>query len=115
MKSLYKITTNLSLLAFCGAVFTGCLSSTTQMGSPEAKTVATGSTAGANSQNVNTALQRCSRPFGTVTFHEDKNETWYRYLTRDLRLTSTIPILKLLAQQSNCFVIVERGDGLDEN
>ena len=34
---------------------------------------------------------------------------WYYRLTREYKLTSTVPLIRLLVQQSNCFVIVERG------
>lgn len=114
MNSFIKITANFSFTLFLCVLLAGCLSSTTQMGTPEAKTVATGSSAGSSAQGTNSALERCYAPLGTVSFHEDKNETWYRYLTRDLRLTSTVPVLRLLAQQSNCFVVVERGEGMDD-
>jgi len=39
---------------------------------------------------------------------EDTQSDWYRRLEQE-KLGSTVPVLKLLAQQSNCFVVVERG------
>lgn len=96
-------------------VFSGCaMSGSTQTGHSSAKTVATGSAGGANSEGANKDLERCAAPLGTVSFHEDKADTWYQILTRDLRLPSTIPVLRLLTQQSNCFVIVERGAGMKD-
>lgn len=86
----------------------GCMSSMST-GSSEAKTTATGSAGGANSQNANSALETCSNSLGTLAIYEDQSETWYQHLTSDLRLPSTVPVLRLLAQQSNCFVVVERG------
>jgi len=80
-----------------------------QMGSPEAKTTATGSAAGSNVENANSQLEKCSATMGTVTIVEDTHASWYGILTRQLRLGSTVPVLKLLVQQSNCFVVVERG------
>jgi len=50
---------------------------------------------------------------GTVALVEDQNAHWYHYLSHDLRLGSTTPVLKLLVQQSNCFVVVERGRAMN--
>lgn len=69
----------------------------------------TGSSAGETSKNANASIEKCTAPLGTVAFYEDQHTDWYSILTRDYRLTSTIPVLRLLAQQTNCFVIVERG------
>lgn len=96
-------------------IMSGCaMSGSTQSGASSAKTAATGSAGGANAQNVNNGLERCVAPLGTVSIHEDKTDTWYQVLTRDLRLPSTVPVLRLLIQQTNCFVIVERGKGMDD-
>ena len=68
-----------------------------------------GSAAGRNSNNSNPTLEHCDRPLGTVGVVEEQSGDWYRYLTSDLRLPSTIPVIRMLIQQSNCFVVVERG------
>ena len=80
-----------------------------QMGSPEAKTTATGSAAGSTTQGANSQLEKCSATMGTVAIVEDTHASWYGILTGQWRLGSTVPVLKLLVQQSNCFVVVERG------
>ncbi|WP_153146497.1 CsgG/HfaB family protein [Dechloromonas sp. H13] len=80
-----------------------------QMGSPEAKTTATGSAAGSNVQGANSQLEKCAATMGTVAIVEDTHASWYGILTGQWRLGSTVPVLKLLVQQSNCFVVVERG------
>lgn len=95
-------------------LFSGCAMSSMSTGSAEAKTTATGSAGGANTQNANSGLERCTQTLGTLAIYEDKSETWYHHLTSDLRLPSTIPVLRLLAQQSNCFVIVERGKAMKQ-
>ncbi|MBS1137848.1 MAG: peptidoglycan-binding protein [Proteobacteria bacterium] len=89
----------------------GCISNPVQMGSPEAKTTATGATAGGTSVGANPQLERCDRPLGTLALLEDQQADWYSILTREYKLTSTVPLLRLLVQQSNCFVVVERGRG----
>jgi len=80
-----------------------------QMGSPEAKTTATGSAGGSTTQGANSQLEKCSATMGTVAIVEDTHASWYGILTGQWRLGSTVPVLKLLVQQSNCFVVVERG------
>lgn len=92
-------------------VLAGC--SNMQMGSPEAKTAATGSAGGANSENANKQLERCSSSLGTIAVVEDTNASWYGILTGQMRLGSTAPVLKLLIQQSNCFVVVDRGRAMN--
>lgn len=80
-----------------------------QMGSSDAKTEATGSAGGAQSQNASNKLEHCDASLGTMAVVEDTNAPWYGILTGQYRLGSTSPVLKLLIQQSNCFVVVERG------
>lgn len=89
---------------------TGCIGM--QMGSESAKTTATGSAAGSSTQNVNPALERCDSPLGTVAIVEETSSLWYTYLRTDWKLGPTTPVLKMLAQQSGCFVVVERGRAL---
>jgi len=93
-----------------GALFaTLAACSNMQMGSPEAKTAATGSAAGSTTTNANSQLEKCTATMGTVAIVEDTHASWYGILTGQWRLGSTVPVLKLLVQQSNCFVVVERG------
>jgi len=91
-------------------LITGCAS--TNVGSKSAKTAATGSAGGATSKNANDGLERCEQALGTMAVIEDTNTDWYRTLN-DRKLGSTVPVLKLLAQQSNCFVVVERGRAMN--
>ncbi|MDR6890144.1 MULTISPECIES: CsgG/HfaB family protein [Variovorax] len=80
-----------------------------QMGSPSAKTVATGSAAGSATAGESSQLERCESPLGTVSLIENVNSGWYTILTGEYRLPPTANLLRLLVQQSNCFVVVERG------
>lgn len=99
-----------ALVAF---LFSGCVSGSGNVSRGATKDSAvTGGAAGANSTG-NTAVEKCSAPLGTVAFYEDQRTDWYSYLTRNYKLTSTLPVLRLLAQQTNCFVIVERGKMMD--
>lgn len=93
-------------------LLSACAGTGMQMGSESAKTTATGSAGGAASEGANPGLEHCARPVGTVAILEDTTQSWYTVLTREYKLNSTVPVLRLLAQQSNCFVVVERGRGM---
>ncbi|MFJ2995619.1 CsgG/HfaB family protein [Pandoraea sp. NPDC087047] len=98
-------------LLLAAGVMAGC--SSMNMGSSSAKTAATGSAGGANSENANSTLEKCDRPLGTIAVIEDTSAPWYGVLTGQYKLGSTVPVLKLLVQQSNCFVVVDRGRGMN--
>ena len=68
-----------------------------------------GAAGGANAKGAAINLESCNEPMGTIAVVEEQEGDWYRYLTSDLRLPSTIPVIRMLIQQSNCFVVVERG------
>jgi curli biogenesis system outer membrane secretion channel CsgG len=103
MKSV--ITKSLSSL-MVGALLAGC---GVQMGDDSARTPVTGSAGGATSQNANSKLEHCDQSLGTLAVVEDQNSPWYYRLTHEYKLPSTVPLIRLLVQQSNCFVVVERG------
>ena len=87
----------------------GCQTTDMQMGSQSAKTVATGSAAGSASANASSALERCESPLGTVSLIENQSAGWYTIITGEYKLPPTSTLLRLLIQQSNCFIVVERG------
>ena len=95
--------------AVLAALLSGCVSTGPTIGSKDADTVATGSAAGGSAQNANTQLEKCDSPLGTAALVEDQSADWYRIFTSEYKLGSTAPVLRLLMQQSNCFVVVERG------
>jgi len=79
------------------------------IGASGAKTVATGAAGGANAVDANGQLERCDRSLGTLTIVEESNQPWINQFTAQYRTQSTVPLLRMIIQQSNCFVIVERG------
>jgi Curli production assembly/transport component CsgG len=97
----------LSVLAGAVALLAGCVTTDPVMGGGS-KTAVTGSAGGAATANANSAIAKCTESLGTLSVVEDQNSNWYRYLS-NYKLGSTIPVLRLMIQQSNCFVIVERG------
>lgn len=74
--------------------------------------VAAGSAGGANGAQASGKLESCSSPVGTASFIEDTSAPWYHTLTGTYGLPSTVMVLRLLAQQSNCFIVVERNQGM---
>jgi curli biogenesis system outer membrane secretion channel CsgG len=80
-----------------------------QVGSDSARTPVTGSAAGAVADGAMGRLERCDRTLGTLTVNEDQSAPWYRRMRNEYKLESTVPLIRLLAQQSNCFAVVERG------
>jgi hypothetical protein len=101
----------LSIAVFCGVIALSGCASYTQMGG--ASGAATGAAGGATAQDANPQLEKCEKPLGTLAIAEDTNAVWYRLLTGQFKLGSTIPVLRLIIQQSNCFVVVERGLALE--
>ena len=89
-----------------------CLSTAPKLGDSDAKTPVTGAAGGANATNVNSQLQRCDKPLGTIGVIEDTSADWYRVLTTQYQLPAVTPLIRLMIQQSNCFVVVDRGRGL---
>lgn len=74
--------------------------------------VATGSAAGQATANASSQIEHCDKTLGTLGIEEDQSAPWYGHLSR-YQLPSTVPLLRLIVQQSNCFVIVERGHSLN--
>lgn len=75
---------------------------------------ATGAAGGANSQGANPQLEYCPDALGTLAVVEDQGAPWWGdYISRYPRLGSTVPVLRMMIQQSNCFVVVERGQAMN--
>jgi len=96
---------------FVGALLAGC---GVQVGSDSARTPITGSAGGETSQGAMAKLERCDQSLGTLAVLEDQSSPWYHRLTSEYKLPSTVPLIRLLVQQSNCFVVVERGRGFSQ-
>lgn len=88
----------------------GCLATAPTMG--ENKGTVSGAAGGGTSEGSNSALEKCSATMGTLALQEDTSAPWFLQL-RGHQLGSTIPVLRLMIQQSNCFVIVERGGAMN--
>lgn len=98
------------LMCVLGAVLmSGCAQmSQLDMGNAGAKTVATGAAAGGQSEGGNTKLEHCDSSLGTISLVENQTAGWYTVLTGQYHLPPTSQLLRLMVQQSNCFIVVER-------
>jgi hypothetical protein len=111
---LTRLNTGLLALLYLGlaASLSGCLATTPTQGEGSVGSGATGSAAGGTTTGASSQLETCPETLGTVSIDEQTNAGWYSAYQSQYRMGSTIPALKLLIQQSNCFVIVDRGRGL---
>ena len=75
-------------------------------------TQAQGAAAGGTSSEANSQIESCSETLGTISIDEQTNAGWYSAYQSQYKMGSTVPALRLIIQQSNCFVIVDRGRGL---
>jgi len=57
-------------------------------------------------------LEHCNETLGTLAVVEDRNASWY-YHMQQYKVQSTVPLLRMLIQKSNCFVVVERGQAMN--
>jgi curli biogenesis system outer membrane secretion channel CsgG len=88
-----------------------CVAADPQPGGGHA-TQAQGAAAGGTSSEANSQLEACSETLGTIMIDEQTNAGWYAAYQSQYKMGSTVPALRLIIQQSNCFVIVDRGRGL---
>lgn len=103
--------------AFSTIALVAVLASTTacssmNMGDMGAKTGATGSASGEASENANSKLERCTAPLGTAAIadYSTSGAGPNTYVITTGPNTQNAPaILKLIAQQSGCFIVVDRG------
>jgi hypothetical protein len=103
-------TAQLVLAVAAAAALSGCGSTMPSMGGN--KGVVSGSAGGASAEGNNGQLEKCAETLGTIALDEDAQAPWYYELRRN-SLGSTLPVLRLMIQQSNCFVIVERGRSMN--
>ena len=103
---------NAALPILLALVAAGCASTDPKLGG--SPSVVTGAAGGAAAANANSQLERCDASLGTLAVVEDQGAPWYSYFMSHYRnLGSTVPVLRMMIQQSNCFVIVERGRAMN--
>jgi curli biogenesis system outer membrane secretion channel CsgG len=98
----------LAVTSFAALALSGCVATTPTVGGGSATPV-TGAAGGATATGANANLEKCTETLGTLRIEENTAAPWYAYYQQNYRVGSTVPVLRTLIQQSNCFVIVERG------
>ncbi len=107
-----KTSTTAKLLTTLAALtLSGCLSTSAKLGGgADTGSSVSGAAGGASADNASGALERCDEALGTVSIYEDTSRPWWGYYRSFApQLGSTIPVIRLMVQQSGCFVVVERG------
>lgn len=97
-----KTFVSVACFAIVGTALPGC-SSSPKVG---------GAAGGSNAENAG-QIERCDESLGTVALVENQNASWFYELRNKYKLESTVPLLRLMVQQSNCFVVVERGRAMN--
>src|SRR6185436_5932337 len=67
-------------------------------------------TGAAAAQGNSDDLHKCDRPYGALAVNEPQAQ--YMTIFREYQLGSPAALLRTMAQNSNCFVVVERGAGM---
>ena len=88
-----------------------CLAADPQPGGGHA-TQAQGAAAGGSSTEANSQLETCPETLGTIRSTSRPTPAGTAAYQSQYKMGSTVPALRLIIQQSNCFVIVDRGRGL---
>lgn len=96
------------LVALLAGGVTGCGEKKTELG--QGGSVVTGSAGPEGAHNAARELVRCESPVATLALAE--NPHGYVMGTGYQLPPSPVPLVKLLAQQSGCFRVVDRGAGL---
>jgi curli biogenesis system outer membrane secretion channel CsgG len=104
----------LGWVAVCGAVFAalalaGCGEKRTELG--QGGSEITGSAGPQGAQDAAASLEKCQAPIATVALVENPGGYVMPYGNGQLP-PSPVPLVKLLAQQSGCFRVVDRHAGL---
>lgn len=100
------------LSILCSFLLISCGGTMPTLGGGTGNTV-TGAAAGSSSEGNNSGLESCSEPLGTLAVYEDQTLQWWGYYRRYYpNLGSTVPVIRTMIQQSNCFVVVERGKAM---
>ncbi|MEM9099810.1 MAG: hypothetical protein AAGC79_14955 [Pseudomonadota bacterium] len=87
------------------SVLASCVT-TTQQGS--GSSAVTGAAAGGTS--VDSSVERCNEPFGTLAVDDGRSRAWYGSFSSATGVNSIEPLLRLAVQQSNCFVLTSIGN-----
>ncbi|MDE2428139.1 MAG: curli production assembly/transport component CsgG, partial [Burkholderiales bacterium] len=98
----------LALLMASGLLLSACGQKKTELG--EGSSEVTGSAGPAGAKGASKSLVKCDAPVATLALVENPNG--YAMQTQYNLPASPVPLIRLLAQQSGCFRVVDRSAGL---
>lgn len=70
----------------------------------------TGAAAGGTSVGARDSLERCAEPLGTLAVDDGRDQVWWGAFVRETQVTTIEPMVRLVVQQSNCFLITAAGN-----
>ena len=70
----------------------------------------TGAAGGASSVGADGNVQRCAESLGTLAVDDGREQAWWGPFTQRTQITTIEPMVRLVIQQSNCFVITSMGN-----
>ena len=109
------VTTNISRIALgsiCAALIAATASAQgglTQPKQGQGGSVVQGA-AGTGGSTGDKGLEKCDKPMGAIAVVEPQNEVLVAL--QRYKLSSPVGLIRLMIQQSNCFIVVERGVGM---
>ncbi len=74
-----------------------------------------GSAGGQTSVGADPTLQRCTETVGTIAIDDSRRQSWWGDFSRQTQVTNLEPMIRLIVQQSNCFVVTSLGNADLEN
>src|SRR5262245_12917105 len=66
--------------------------------------------AGTDGSKTDAGIEKCEKPMGAMAVVEPQSE--YIMALRRYNLGSPVGLIRMMIQQSNCFIVVERGAGM---
>lgn len=99
--------------AIClSSLLTGCVTTGLMPQSTLTQGTASGPVTGAagGATSVNAGVERCSKTLGTLAIDDGRTKTWMGSFTKATQITTLEPMIRLLVQQSNCFMITTLGN-----
>ncbi|MGK7866780.1 hypothetical protein [Falsiroseomonas sp. E2-1-a20] len=69
-----------------------------------------GSVGGSTSVGANSGLERCPETMGTLAVDDGRQQAWWGPFTQATQITTIEPMVRIVAQQSNCFIITSIGN-----
>jgi hypothetical protein len=70
----------------------------------------TGAAGGGAAVGAQGSLQRCDAPLGTIAVDDGREQVWWGPFVARTQITTIEPMVRLVIQQSNCFVVVAMGN-----